>query len=102
MQQRMISTHCTHAHMPGNVLQMVSDADGASCPVPSLSAPRKASQLTAPARINISMGGENASWRAPPIVTLAVQVDRFGRSSLTGSAIVLQMHASWLSEQQLR
>ena len=62
--------------MPGNMLQVAVNADGASCSVLSLSAPRKASQLTAPARINISMGGENPSWRAPPIVTLAVQVDR--------------------------
>jgi hypothetical protein len=72
-----LSTHCRHMHLPGNVLQMAPNADGASGPALSLSAPRKASQLTAPARINISMGGENPSWRAPPIVTLAVQVDRF-------------------------
>ena len=42
--------------------------------VPSLGVPRKASLLTAPVRINITMGPDRLSWRSPPIVTVAVQV----------------------------
>jgi hypothetical protein len=62
---------CCHSQ---TTLQMFCNADGAFHPALSLSAPRKASQLTAPVRINISVGGESSSWRAPPVVTLAVQV----------------------------
>jgi hypothetical protein len=62
-------------HSWRHMLQMFRKTDSASHPVISLSVPRTASQLTAPVWINISIGGESPSWRAPPIVTLAVQVD---------------------------
>ncbi len=55
----------------------------------SMSVPRKLTLLTAPARINISVGGDQPSWRAPPIVTLAVEV---GPSSYRTNIHMLRRH----------